>query len=999
MLEEAVVLKITRISSYFVPVLIIIGTAMAAFAASFQRVSHGFVLKAERTFTALNITAYLYEHLTLGCQFLHISSPDNHNFFSTTFRTIPTDNSGVFNVIRKMVESGSEEFPVSQLYNEMKKRSIATSFQSEYSDEWTSYHLSTTSANDFFNLLKVQLDSVFHPLMTNELFSLKCHRLEFDTIDDPTTPLHRAGSAYSEALAATQKANTLFANGIKRQLFPGSILKNQFIGSPDSVKLLTLRTVRETHAKYYHPSNALFFHYGSIPKDSVLKAVSKAIESYKAPEHLFQEQIEVQEKWKNPVRIEEAGPCDRPLQPNNGKAAVAWVAGDLMNVSDVIDLEFLSVLLTDSPVSPLYKSLIKPGLASKFMSTGYFPNVRNPYFVVGTDGVDPKIVGNYAEQVVKIMENASKTGFASSRVQSLLNRCEMQQKEITASQGHKYWNQVIRSWVHSVDPLTMLDVSWETERMFRLLAVQPRYFEMVLKQKIIENKHRLEYVMKCSPTYLEDQIRKDKQELTEIKAKLTPDGKARLVSSSKWLQSRREMPGPVHILPSITIEDLKETIQAPIVDTKGVSLVTSNVNGIVYVDIKGTLPLDAYLAEELNLLGYVLPYIGTEWKSDDEFLQQQQLHTDGISINVKVNDSPLGQTPEIVFVIHAATLSRNIASLFSILQDVILFPNIDNYEQLHMLLLHVSAHYDETLDRSESGFVKTFAKAGFSEAATLNYLWHPASVTRRVMKAVTENKQMSVFSSLKIVYQEAFRKARFSAMIHCSSNDQPLALDLCSELLQRVNSASQPVTDRGRLQKEFDETKALQKVFFVRESQDMYASSVAIPPLVSDTADLATCAVLTKLMESEFLQVPKTDQDIIGTINGEFDEETGIISFTTDHDKNPSLVFKTIETSLDKIASGNFTSSMLSRAKIQVLASLDHPQRPSEQGLRSFLSNIPSSEESRYRANVMLVSPESVIEKAKQAKSATHRYSCIGPSQEAVIPPDFTRIDISPVSI
>ena len=991
-LGEALILKLTRLSSYLVPFLIIAGTVLSSVAILFQPTSHGFVLKAQHTFASLNITAYLYQHITLKCQFLHIESSDDHNFFATTFRTTPTDNSGVFNVIKKMVEDGSQEFPVTNLYGEMKKRSIANTFQAEYSDEWTSYHLSTTNNNDFFNLLRVQLDSVFHPLLTQEQFWTKCHRLEFDTIDDVTTPLHHAGVAYAEASGANQKATTMFSNGIKQELYRDTILKNQFIGLPESIKDLTLETVIEVHGKYYHPSNALFFHYGSISKELLLKTLSNVISSYRVSEELLQEHLEVQERWKSPMTVTAVGPCEHGVASQKVKVALAWVAGDLMNVSDVVDLEFLSILLADSTVSPLYKGLIKPAIGTRFVSTGYFPKVRNPYFSVGIDGFDGTET-DYSQLLLKIMTETFSTGFAAPRVQSLLNLREMKQKRISASQGHKYWSQIIRSWVHNVDPLSMLDVSWETERMLRLLAVQPKYFEMIMKQKIIDNRHRLGYVMQCSPTYLEEQIRKDKQELTETRAKMSLVGKQALVWTAQKLQERREAVNPVHVLPSINLDDLMEPKRPEIIQNDNVFVVPSLVNGIVYVDIKCTVPLGSYMAEDLRLLTYVFPYLGTATMSDDQFVEQQQLFTDGIRMDVKINYLNSGP-PEACFVISAATLSRNLESLFTLLESMLTSPNLKNYGQIDMIMLQIAANYEQMLESTEMEFVTSFAKAGLSEAATLEDLWNVVSVTKRVAKIVKDNKLTSIYSSLAVVFNEVFRKSTFSAMIHCSQSDQDSVVAMCTKLLKQLNSESRPAIDRTTLDKAHTEAKTHSKVFFLKESQDHYSSAVAIPKMATDMPTLAASAVLTMLMQSEFLQVSKTDRDTIGIINGHFDEDSGIITFTTEHDKNPSLVFKTIETSLDKIALGEFTGEMLQRAKIQVIAAIDKPLAPSENGLHTFLTN-PSFDQSEYRNQVKLVSRDNIMNMAKLAKTLHHRYACIGPSQESVIPPGFEIVDVS----
>jgi Zn-dependent M16 (insulinase) family peptidase len=77
-------------------------------------------------------------------------------------------------------------------------------------------------------------------------------------------------------------------------------------------------------------------------------------------------------------------PSDDAGDMRRVKASSSWVTGDLMNVSDVVDVEFLASLLTESTVSPLYGGLIKSGTRSRIINTGYFPKLRIPGTVITT---------------------------------------------------------------------------------------------------------------------------------------------------------------------------------------------------------------------------------------------------------------------------------------------------------------------------------------------------------------------------------------------------------------------------------------------------------------------------------------------------------------------------------------------------------------------------------------------------------------------------------------
>ena len=85
-------------------------------------------------------------------------------------KTPSQDNTGVSHIIEHTVLCGSEKYPVHDPFFKMRNRSLSTFMNAMTGDTYTCYPISTQNSVDFFNLMDVYYDSVFHPLFRREDF-------------------------------------------------------------------------------------------------------------------------------------------------------------------------------------------------------------------------------------------------------------------------------------------------------------------------------------------------------------------------------------------------------------------------------------------------------------------------------------------------------------------------------------------------------------------------------------------------------------------------------------------------------------------------------------------------------------------------------------------------------------------------------------------------------------------------------------------------------------
>ena len=73
---------------------------------------HGFTLLTEQDITELNAKASFYRHVKTGAELLSIQNDDENKVFGITFRTPPSDSTGLPHIMEHAVLCGSRKYPL-----------------------------------------------------------------------------------------------------------------------------------------------------------------------------------------------------------------------------------------------------------------------------------------------------------------------------------------------------------------------------------------------------------------------------------------------------------------------------------------------------------------------------------------------------------------------------------------------------------------------------------------------------------------------------------------------------------------------------------------------------------------------------------------------------------------------------------------------------------------------------------------------------------------------
>lgn len=83
-------------------------------------------LKKGQKSVKLNATMYEMEHIKTHLKLAWLKRDEENKTFGIAFKTLPSDDSGVFHILEHSVLCGSQKYPVKEPFVELMKSSMST---------------------------------------------------------------------------------------------------------------------------------------------------------------------------------------------------------------------------------------------------------------------------------------------------------------------------------------------------------------------------------------------------------------------------------------------------------------------------------------------------------------------------------------------------------------------------------------------------------------------------------------------------------------------------------------------------------------------------------------------------------------------------------------------------------------------------------------------------------------------------------------------------------
>jgi len=682
-----------------------------------------FIHERSYNIPTLDLELQSYRHKATGAQHFHLKTETTEQAFMVSFKTVPTDSTGVAHILEHTTLCGSEKYPVRDPFFMMLRRSLSTFMNAFTSSDWTAYPFATQNRKDFFNLLSVYLDATFFPSLNPLDFAQEGHRLEYTTPDDVSSPLLYKGVVFNEMKGAMSSINSILIQKISRHLFPSTTYHFNSGGEPQIIPELTYEDLVSFHKKHYHPSNANFYTYGNLPLQELQTQFEQhVISRFKdKPDPI---EVTLQAPTLAPVKVHEYYGIDDQDTEQKTYLAISWQMGESANAQSRLEAMLVSNVLMLNSASPLRHMLeTYPHGTAPLSVSGLEDTRRQMCFTCGVEGSDPQYADDLEQSVFKVLEDIARDGVPQEILESICHQLELHQREITGS-GMPYGLQLILTThygaIHGGDPSELLDIDPALVQL-REHIQNPEYIKGLIQKLLIDNKHMIRLILSPDVTLNERTKSFEAEQLSKINDALSDEEKAKIVSTAAELKKRQAQEDDVSVLPCVTLSDVPDQIpyaepdqttetsvfslslsekgQTRLFPVPQITHFKAGTNGISYVDT--VMPLPQLTPEEmgtLKLLKSCLPVLGVG-KDDYLTIQKKQAEiTGGIGLGTDYR-VPRDSTEVIsgFISIGSKALDRNLEPMIALLDKTLHEVRFDETQRIRELIAQSRARHERSV--------------------------------------------------------------------------------------------------------------------------------------------------------------------------------------------------------------------------------------------------------------------------------------------------------------
>lgn len=690
-----------------------------------MRHSNTFILKKRVELPEIQCTLKEFEHKKSGATVLHVETDDPENVFCLSFQTLPTSSNGIAHILEHTVLCGSKKFPVKDSFFLMNRRSLNTFMNAFTGADFTCYPAATLLEKDFYNLLEVYVDAVFQPNLNPLSFAQEGHRLEFETADDPNSPLVFKGIVFNEMKGALATGPARLNEELSKHLFPGLTYQYNSGGDPKEIPDISYEEFVKFHHTFYHPSRCLFFFYGNIPVEKHLKFLEeKVLKGVKPIEKL--NHLPPAKRLKKRQHVEVPYPI-APSEDLKEKCFLSfgWLTTHLQEQLEALALSTLLVALVDNDASPLKRALLDTKKCQQ-VSGAIDVEVSEIPITLTLRGCNKEDVEELERTLFATLRELSSKPFDKELIQSSLHQIEFQRSEISGDWLPYGLTLFLRAALlkhHGGRPEEALQIHSLFGALREAFEKDPLYFNKLLEKWLIDNKHYVRALAYPDVELSQKEEQQEKERLEKIKKKLSKKAIDEIVKKSHELaqfQEKEDSDEVIDLLPKVTVKDVpQEGIdfslikdETPLLDIYRHECFT---NDIIYADINFDLPfLPVVDLPYLRLFTTLLTQLGTKGRNYVDLLKDVQASTGGIvaqlAISQQVSDCQKCR-PQLF--IQGKALQRNGKKLFELLNEYILNPDFFDRERVK-----------EVIMKQYSGIVANMPQQGLYYASTIAIKGH-----------------------------------------------------------------------------------------------------------------------------------------------------------------------------------------------------------------------------------------------------------------------------------
>lgn len=875
-------------------------------------------------------------HEPTGARVMQIANNDPENLFCLSFQTLPDSSNGVAHILEHTVLCGSRKFPVKDPFFSMTRRSLNTYMNALTGQDFTCYPASSQVEKDFYNLLEVYADAVFHPYLKKESFLQEGHRFAFSEPTNPASPLVYQGIVYNEMKGAMNSPDSRLYKALGAQLTPDLTYANNSGGDPQSIPSLTHEELIDFHKTFYHPSRCLFFFYGNLPLAKHLDFIlANVLEGTKKISQL--PPLPRQKRFTSPIHATGSYPvsAEEPAD-NQAMIALSWLTATISEQTDLLALSLIDVILMDTDASYLKKTLLKSGLCAQADSSLDLEMSEIPFTIIckGCTEANAEALKNLCYQTLQ--EFISKS-IPPEKIEAALHQLEFDRMEIGGEGmpfGLTLFFRSALSKQHGVEPESALLIHTLFNDLRGRLQ-DPSYIPNLVRKYLLDNPHFVLLTMKADPKLEQEENDAERKRLDAIRAQMTLQQTEEIIRESKHLTAFQEEQEnqSLDCLPKVTLADVpRKPNDFPLTEhTAGrlkVFHTDAFTNHILYADLLFDLP--HFPAEELPLVSLyarIFTELGCGGRNYAKNLEMLEAYTGGADATLSLHPTyPDPSHLKPAFSIRIKALKRHTHQLFNLLGDFAQGVDLSDEARLREWIVQHASELQNRLNKNAMNYAVQLGFSGLSTASFIYNRWHGLPYYTSVQEWA---KSTDWIESLKKIQQKLLG-APANLVLSCDASQM-------KEIQQQNFYHLQ-----DKLRKDpFTPWKGDYKLEPVLSQARLIASPVSFTAQTLRTCSYAEKDGAFLLLSGELLDnvVLHTEIREKGGAYGSgatYSPAVGNFHLYSYRDPNLSKTLQAFQTALDKIASEDFDEEDLEEAKFGIIQTLDTPVPPGNRAMAAY---------------------------------------------------------------
>lgn len=897
---------------------------------------HDFVVTRATEIPELKCFLRELVHTPTGAEVMHIANEDPENVFCLTLQTLPDTSNGVSHILEHTTLCGSKKYPIKDPFMAMQSRSLNTYMNALTGSDFTAFPAASQIPQDFYNLLSVYLDAIFHPNLNPLDFKQEGHRLEFETPSDPSTPLIYKGVVFNEMKGAMASGPARMNETINAALFPDITYGVNSGGDPKVIPQLTYEELCKFQRYYYHPSHCLFYFYGSFPLEKHLDFIAEhALKGVEKMPPL--PPIPLQRRFTEPKRLEASFPFAEDENPK-GKTLISfgWLTCNVRDQDELLALCILDIILMETDASPLKMALLKSGYCKQ---VGAFIDVEcnEIPFILNFKGCNPENADLIEALIIQTLKDVIAKGIPLEAVESAIHQLEIYRSEITGDHTPFGLSLFFRSALlkqHGIDPEAGLKIHSPFEELHKKNLAEPHYLTGLIQKHLIDNPHFVRVVMTPDKELAAKELAEEQAALSAIRAQLTEKQEQEIVTQAAKLvdYQKKHEEEDLDILPKVTLKDAPKLARSYVLKEEGGMKVYHHptfTNGLLYTEL--TFDLPAIKEEDLSLarlMVALISQVGCGGRTYAENLEFMQAHTGGVAastaLNVQASDSQLFHP---TFSLFGKALHRNASTLLTFMKDTMQTVDFTDIPRLKEV---ISKHYTllrEGLNHSGLRYAINLSASQLGNSSKIANAWGGLAYFHAIQDLARNFDEKAAW------LVEKLQKLRDDIL--CVG--VPQLIITCDETLYEELKRHEFYGLHNIKTKPLSPWKNDLTPDSVEPQGRVIASPIAFISKVFRTVhythpDAPALSAAASLFGELTLHTRIREQGGAYGSGAAHNSLLGYFYFYTSRDPNISSSLEAFDDAIKEVIEGKFSEADLEKAKLEIIASLDSPVAPGSRG-------------------------------------------------------------------